>query len=366
MPDDGDKSVVELDLHGLLSIRLIGAHPRHVAQVERQLGAVRWNGTGSPDLVVRFVPTVSRGAMTRLGLISAAVTDDAFIVLDSTGQAAVQLPFGEVRQPCELVYRQSLTKLPLLLDVVRLLLPIKGHVAVHASACVYRGTGIMLMGWPKGGKTGALLAFGDAGAHFVGDEWILLSEGGGHMYGLPLPIQVSHHHEWAVRRAGVRPHLRRALLRSALRQLDRGKVRVRVMQTATMSHVLRHLHRRARVGIDPRRLFARSAHADGWRPDVAVLVIDHDGTTPSIEPTDATSLAQSMAAVDHYEDAELLRLYDGFRFSRPGTADPAVERVHARRTLLMQRAFSKMRTFVAKQPYGAPLTPLLDALVARL
>lgn len=369
MPVAGDARVVDLSLHGLIGIRLVDAQPWHVEHVARQFGAERAEHLDAPELVLRFEETVSRGPMTRLGLISAAMTDQGLVLLEGgSGDVTARVPFGSLGPPCELVYRKSSRSLPLLADIMRVLLPANGHVAVHASACVFDGSGVLLMGWPKGGKTGALLAFAEAGAEFIGDEWIFLSPDDDLMYGMPSPIEVSHQHEWAIRRSEVRPSIGQRLLRSALRKIDvePGRAGLRPFGTGTTNDVLRYLRRRARVSVQPDRLFARSASGDGCRPDAVFLIVDHDAPTPSVEVTDAASLAHSMTAVDHYEDAALLRLYDGWRFAVPGAVDPMLEHVRERRHALMCKAFERRPTYTVRQPYTASVEALFSALTSRL
>ena len=70
----------------------------------------------------------------------------------------------------------------------------KDCVALHASAFVYEGKGILVTGWAKGGKTESLLAFASQGAKYVGDEWILLRGEGNRMYGIPENIRLWNWH----------------------------------------------------------------------------------------------------------------------------------------------------------------------------
>ena len=76
--------------------------------------------------------------------------------------------------------------IPLLISIINLT-ALKKHrcVPIHASAFVYKGTGVVVTGWIKSGKSEALLAFSQHGATYVGGEWVLLDPDGETMYGLP-------------------------------------------------------------------------------------------------------------------------------------------------------------------------------------
>ena len=52
------------------------------------------------------------------------------------------------------------------------------------------------MGWEKGGKTEVLLAFGNQGAQYIGDEMVALSSDGKKMFGIPIPMAIW---EWQIK-----------------------------------------------------------------------------------------------------------------------------------------------------------------------
>src|SRR5918997_82180 len=113
----------DFDLHGIVGIRLVGASPGDERAVADQLGPIRTPGLDrEPDIVIRFV---------------------------------------------------NLTALA------------KGALPLHAAAFTYRGTGVVVTGWAKGGKTETLLGFMAAGAEYVGDEWVYLDANGRHVHGIP-------------------------------------------------------------------------------------------------------------------------------------------------------------------------------------
>lgn len=65
--------------------------------------------------------------------------------------------------------------MPLLIALVNATALSKGVLPLHASAVTFEGTGPLVAGWSKGGKTEALLSFMRRGALYVGDEWVYLS-----------------------------------------------------------------------------------------------------------------------------------------------------------------------------------------------
>ena len=183
------ETAIDHDLHGIVGIRLLGASAADASAIAGQLGPAVASLERPPDLVIRFVPSLPANDMKRIGPKNAGFTDDAFFLFRSgKWHARICIDFSRFGAPCEIVCESGLVAIPSLAHMVHLLMLEKDHVALHASAFDYRGTGILVAGWAKGGKSEALLAFGRQGARYVGDEWIFLARDGQRMYGMPQDI----------------------------------------------------------------------------------------------------------------------------------------------------------------------------------
>ena len=79
--------------------------------------------------------------------------------------------------------------MPHLVALVNVTALAKGVLPLHATAFTAGSTGVLVVGWSKGGKTETLLGCMAAGAEYVGDEWVYLTDDG-QMLGLPEPIRV--------------------------------------------------------------------------------------------------------------------------------------------------------------------------------
>ena len=70
---------------------MVGAAPRDVAAVSRQLGPIQRPLEREPDIVVRFVERLGLSSPLRyVGLDDAAFTDDVFVVLGKSGRMSAR------------------------------------------------------------------------------------------------------------------------------------------------------------------------------------------------------------------------------------------------------------------------------------
>ena len=183
---------MDYDLQGWVGVRLLNATPAEVAVVDRQLGPIRGTLDRPPDLTLRFVERLDTPGLRYLGQEEAAFTDEAFLLLRTKygTRARVQIPFEQVGGPCEIVCERGVRSIPLLIPLLNLTALGKGLLPLHAAAFRYRGQGVLVTGWSKGGKTEALLAFIARGAEYIGDEWVYVSSDGDRMFGIPEPIRL--------------------------------------------------------------------------------------------------------------------------------------------------------------------------------
>src|SRR5437899_4754035 len=178
---------IDYDIHGLVGVRLVAPSQTNVAAVNTQIGPPSPRVLRRPDIVVRYVDRLSAKPLRYVDLGKTASSDGGFIVFpEGEGNGKVSIPFERIGAECEILCERSVGWIPLLIPIINLTaLKKHGCAPIHASAFVYQGTGVLVTGWVKSGKSEALLAFSQYGATYVGGEWVLLSSDGNTMYGLP-------------------------------------------------------------------------------------------------------------------------------------------------------------------------------------
>jgi hypothetical protein len=361
---------VDFAIHGLVTVRLVDPSPGTVAAFSRRWGPAIDESPGSePDIVIRSGPNLDPGELKYIGLKFAGTSGNDFYVLDRvSGTPVVRIPFEDVGDRCELVAGRDLKSLPLLTDIINYRFLAKGFIPLHASAVSHRGVGVLAMGWPKGGKTGVMLAFLNHGATFVGDEWILLSDDGDTALGLPVPIGVS---EWQLEHV---PNLI-------------PSVGVQKRSVFTSIHLLESLH-----GTLERSRFSGSAPAKLLRKglpglrsqlkitkshsalvgvkigelrtsvDVIFLLIAHSDPEILVERCDAEDVTRRMVNATMHEQRDFFAYYRAFKFGFPDRSNQMLEHAEDHLRSRLRGALATKRTHVVSHPYGGPLEDLFRAL----
>jgi hypothetical protein len=362
-------AAAEYDLHGIVGIRLVGATARDVAAVDGQLGSIRAPLEREPDIVVRFVDRLEpRSRVRLLGLDEAAFTDDAFLLLRSRhkSRARAQIAFDQIGGRCEVVCETGSPGVPLLIPLLNLTALSKGVVALHAAAFTYEGTGVLVCGWAKGGKTETLIAFTARGAQFVGDEWIYVAPDS-RLYGLPQPIRLWDWHlpdlpEYrALLTRGDRTRLRalggfQATSEAARRTLADGAA------GKLMSRMLPLVERQRYVSIPPERLFGPESCALSGRLDRLVFVVSHESPEVTAEEIDPQEVADRMVFSQQYERLGLMSTYLAYRFAFPEARNEWLEQVQDLERRLLSEAVAGKPAQVVHHPFPAPIPGLFDAI----
>lgn len=361
---------VDFDLGGLVRIRVLDATDDDVAVVRRQLGPMAAAPEGPADLTIRFVDELARPAAMRiLGLGDVAYTESDFLVSTTrTNGRFVQIPFADVGRPCEVVCERGVDAVPLLIALVNLTVLAKGVLALHASAFTFDGTGVLVTGWSKGGKTETLLAFMRQGADYVGDEWVYLTPN--RMQGVPEPIRL-----WAWQLAQL-PEYRASLSGSQRRRLTLFGVaaaaataagdRLRGSSGRTWRRAAAILERQRNVQVPPHRLFGDSRCVLEGNPDRVVLVSSHTSPEVTLDRVDPTHVAERMAFSLAEERSVLDAWYRRFRFAFPHAASPVIEDAPERERELLHRVLAGKDTFLLRHPYPPDVSTLFDALAGVL
>lgn len=359
---------VDLDLHGIVGIRVLDAREGDVRTVVRQIGPLVRPLDREPDIVVRFVDELpDAGRMTYAGWPDCAATDEDFYLLRGREGVAARtlLPVGDVGSRCEIVCERRVGPVPHLLAIINMTALAKGVLPLHASAFTYRGTGVMATGWAKGGKTETLLAFASRGATYVGDEWIYLTPDG-MMHGVPEPIRLWHWHvaQLPALQSGL-PRATRARL-TALPSAAASATALGRRLPGLPASVLRRaapvVSRQAYVQVPPAQLFGEEAIALSGRLDRVVLVVSHDRDEVIVEPLDGSQVAARMRASLEEERAPFLQMYRQFRYLFPDRRSPVVEDAAAIEHRLLDEYLGSRPAHLLRHPYPVRLDDLVEPI----
>jgi hypothetical protein len=361
---------VDFDLHGLVGVRLVAPAARDVASVAKQLGPFQAALAREPDITIRFERDLTPPTLTYIGLNSAAFTAEDFYLLDrASGRLAARIPFDELGLPCEITCQSGLGSVPLLPDIIRLTFLKKGYVSLHGAAFCFNGRGILVAGWTKGGKTETLMSFANHGAHYVADEWVLLSEDGERMLGLPVQVTL-----WDWQLEQVAPHLRpklsgesRALhwgihsLDAVHRRLGYGRLKG-ILPVKALGKLLPVLRGGLNVRASPKTVFGDLYREQGAPIDKLMLVMSHSRPDIVVEPCDPTVIARRMVLSNEYEEGHLQRQYRAYRFAFPDRCNPTLESAQEVRSSLLCHALEGKEAYQVFHPYPVSFEQLYKSL----
>jgi hypothetical protein len=340
--------------------------------VTRQLGPIQAPLTREPDIVIRFVDRLQTSSRVRyLGVDDAGFTDDAFLVLRSKhkAHARVQIPFEQIGRQVQIVCETGLPAVPLLIPILNLAVLSKGAVPLHASAFDYKGMGVLVTGWSKGGKTETLLAFMANGARYVGDEWVYLSSDGRRMVGIPEPIRVWDWHlqDLPQYRAQVgwddRVRLRalKLMVRSTERIISNGAGH-RSAPVRLMSRMTPLLKRQLCVDLPPQELFGQGLGVPMGTPDKVFFVASHEAPDITVLPIDPQEIARRMVFSLQEERLPFMSYYLKFRFAFPEARNELIERAEELQRERLTQVLADKEAYAVYHPYPPSIPALFDAL----
>jgi len=372
LPTTVHPSPIDFDLHGIVGVRLVDANARDVAVVVHQLGPIQTTLDRAPDITIRFVDRLSTRSLRYIGL-DAAFSDDAFMVLRSKQKtkARILLPMKDLGRPCEIVCEHGLAAVPLLLAIVNLTCLAKNVLPLHASTFQHEGTGVLVTGWAKGGKTETLLSFLAHGAEHVADEWTYLAEDS-RVSGIPEPVRVWDWHLrelpdfWA--RVPRRDRARLRALRMAARVTDwlaAGRLG-RAGFPRLSGRIANLLRRQQSVQVPPHRLFGDRVGSMVGALDLVVFAASHDSPEIIVKEMDSAEIAGRMAFSLQEERQELMRYYRSFRFAFPQAANDLLDSAAERESRLLAERLAGRRALALLHPYPVSIPAIFDALAPHL
>jgi hypothetical protein len=233
----------------------------------------------------------------------------------------------------------------------------RGVPAIHGTAVVADGRGVIVAGWAESGKTETALAFMEEGARFVSDKWTFAFPDGS-IACFPVSVGIRR---WMLRYA---PTLRRALPRRALLQF-------RLAATASAATGMRLRQRGGvlaaaydaldevvsladRAALSPTALsnvYGQPAPTDR-APLAAVIVLTTtaDGE-PRAELRDASWAAPRLARSASYERRGYLDLARRLRYVDAGMATDIADRVEQREERQLLALLERVPVVEAKAPF---------------
>jgi hypothetical protein len=365
----GNGESIDYDVHGLVGIRLINPSEGDAAAVAKQLGPLRAPLTREPDIVVRFVEHLPTPQLNYLGLNTVGYNHDEFFILKSgRKKARVKIAFDQIGGKCEIVCERGLPSVPLLLAIINLTLLKKNVVGLHASAFVYNGTGILVTGWAKGGKTEALLAFAAKGAKYIGDEWIFLSEDGQTMYGIPENIRLwdwhlDHFSHLKSQLSREKRYLFKLVhvLDSFERKLGNGKMG-KTFLVKFLREAMPALKRQLNVQLPPKVIFNGFFDSFSARVGKVFLLMSHKDAKCTIEKTDPLEIARKMVASIQFELMPFMEHYLAYKFAFPEKSNNFIERAHELQFELLTRALAGKEAYTVWHPYPVFFAELFEAM----
>ncbi len=360
---------VDYSLHGLVTIRLTGAPRAALGELEYLLGPSTGHPAAEPDIRITYASSDAdlgpRASLRLIGLHESAFDAGRFYLLNDHGRRAA-FDFERLGEPCEFVCAPGASVFPYLLPVIGLRLLRKGYVMLHAASLVHEGTGVLVTGWQKGGKTETLLAFMAAGGQYLADEWTILSPAEGRMWGISGTLQIWDWHlrympqYWARLRPAERSRLRllrlyqrvyRALPAGWRGRGPAGEWLERLSLDGGVSLV-------GQARSAPARLFAGQLW-DGAAP-IDVVFLAGVGAAVNVAPIDPADIARRMVASLAFERRGLMARYDQYRYAFPGRRNALLDSAGEREGELLGQALQGRPAYEVVHPYPVPLPKLFE------
>jgi hypothetical protein len=361
------ETCVDFVLPDVARLRLVNANAGDVAAVQRQIGPLRTETPGQPDIVLRFFDRLpGQDGMRILGNWEVGYSADAFWLLRGAHgfPIAVQIPLDRVGMPCEILCRHSFPALPLLGSILNLCALNKGLLPLHASAFVFAGESVLVTGWCKGGKTEALLGFAEQGATYVGDEWVYIDPVKETMRGVPQPIHLWDWHLDCARHRSRLTKVQRFKL-AALRYLQQSVQPLVGWQTPLAKAAQRtaeFIKRRRHVRLTPQRLFADRVQSVAPCPARVIFMASHAAPTIEINTMPIDEIAARMAISLEEEFSALNACYRQFQFAFPDRTNPLLEQLPSLLKQRLAEAFQGKTGLAVWHPYPVSPNSLFQAM----
>ena len=362
-------NAVDFDIHGLVGVRLVAPSSTNVAAVSAQIGPPTSRVLRRPDIVVRYVDRLSPGTLHYVDLGKTASSNAGFIVFpEGDSEGKVSIPFEQIGSDCEIFCERRVGWIPLLIPIINLTaLKKHGCVPIHASAFVHEGTGVLVTGWVKSGKSEALLAFSQYGATYVGGEWVLLSCDGNTMYGLPGTFRMW---DWQRRQLSHLQHIAIGgnagtfrlihFLDAVQRAVPKGLVSFGPLKL--LREGMPSLRRQLNFRVEPKAIFGDRCGRLTGHPDKIFIGMVHSDERVLIEPAEPATVAAQLACAMEFELTSLMSHYCAFKFAFPGMRNEFLEKVHNLLRDALRQALAAKEIYTLYHPYPVSFHDLYQAM----
>ena len=360
---------LDIDVAGVLRIRLLDAGERQAMRVARQFGSEPAPTSGVPDLVVRYADRVGGARLRLIGLHDAAWDDAGFYVLARHGRrdARARIPFEALEPGCEVVVERGYPGVPLLVQLVNALMLARDVLPLHAASVELGSRGVAAAGWSKGGKTEAMLGLLRRGAAMVADEWTYVDPDTRAIRGAPGLVRLQ---DWHLEQlADLRERVPSSALTS-MRWARRLQSAHRLIRRG-LSGVpgARHLQRAVRLLDEQRHVDVPAELVDGRRratsePTLGALlwVVSAEVGATEVRPIEVGPVAERMTFSHQHHRQGLLAAYYQYRFAFPERPSELMETLEARERRLLQAALSSVSAYEVLHPARPRIDEMGDAM----
>ncbi len=369
-PSKSDQRIVDLELHQLVGIRLIDPSSLDISRLKKQCGLTQTILHKTPDISIQFIESFAVDKINYLGLNSTAYSNDQFYLLNKkNGNIQAQIPFETIGKHCKIACLTGINSIPLLSEIIMLAMMKKDYIWLHASAFSFKETAILVMGWEKGGKTETLLAFGNQGAQFIGDEMVALSSNGKKMFGIPIPMAIW---EWQIK---YLPNLiptidlqHKIIFRFILglkkfhNIFANGRLK-NFFPFQLMGDALPALKRKLKIWMLPSELFKNQQGKQGSTPNKVFLVMSHNQVDISIESCSSEEIAQRMSVSNQYERQHFFKYYQAFKFAFPHLSNAFLDTIDEQQNVLISQALAGKECYKVIHPYPVSLDDLYNKML---
>jgi hypothetical protein len=303
--------------------------------------------------------------MSLIGVRQSGFDDDRFYVLRSShkvpARTAVDLGGLVAGGGTTLYVERGAPAVPLLVPMLNLLALGVGVLPLHAAAIRFRGTGLLITGWSKGGKTETLLAFMRHGAEYVGDEWVYLTADG-QMHGIPEPIRLWgwHLEQLPDLRARIPP-----TQRGRLGAVSVGRRALRAHRARRARQIDRFLAGQDHVDVSPDLLFGPTARHSATL-DAVCLVSGSEDPKVSLLEIREQEISRRMVHSLAFERSGLMSAYMQFRYAFPDRRSELIEHASRLEAELLEARLAGRRALALEHPYPVEIDALFRALAPAL
>ncbi|QEG41895.1 hypothetical protein [Roseimaritima ulvae] len=369
-------TTVGLVLHDRIRLTLVDASPRDVQAVKRLTGAWEDASTERPDVEIRFHAASSVQLPWRhMGPQDALAMDDRFALASAGGAGPIEidLPTAGEDSPFRLNCPTGMRTGPSLLrSMINHKCVDKHWLGIHATAFTFSGRGYLACGWPRGGKTGMMLAHLLQGAEYLAAEWVYVDPREGKMHGVPESLRLR---DWHLRQGASR--LQNVSRRDRLRLWGRRWAAKTAAALATLTGYVRPRFGRSlgklAAAIERHRYIDRSA-AD-WlqqelRPrsaglDTVLLVGTHAAEDIRVTPLAPAAAKRRLLALQEEDFSDLHAVYRRWSYAMP-EATPCRQTFDRKRSALFDRLLETTPAYAVDHPPNIPLADLFQTLESRL